>query len=1431
MAPQVAGYDAWASGRVTGAGLPRALSTFLDGSFGPLAPIQPVAIDRPDAQDGRPDPRRWQYPVGWNMPVGPPGSEGLKLATFGQLRAIADTYSVARACISLRKQELVGLDWDLIPTKAAEKKLRGDKAGRREWDERRAKVMRFFRKPDPNYFSFGTWFSAQLEDVLAVDALSLYLHPPRVSGKGAMGSNLAALELIDGTTVRPMIDLRGARPAPPNPAYQQYMYGVPRVDLMTVMSGEDIKDMGEAKYREYSGDQLMYLPYEARDWTPYGFAPVEKALVPILSGMNRQNWQLQYFSEGTIPGLFVTTGDENATPTQIRELQDALNAMAGDPAWRHKIIVLQKGSTTSPQVPAELAGHFDEIVMTQVCMGFDVMPMELGISPRTSSSQSSGAANQMAKKSTSTHDRKANVPLLKRFMEVFDFIVQVVLKQDDMRFMFEGLEGAEDEETQVNIIVNKVSHGMMSVDEGRIELGEQPWGLPITSDPVWATATGLVPLGGMDPKTGQVPPPPMPPGMAPPAPGGPTAPRPAGPAPKPQPAGGGAPAAPTPAHAGAKQTDQVMGRPTTQGATKSVDTFAALRELDLIRRRLNKGGTIAGWRHEHIPDQVFTDLADDITTMPLGEAINRARVTVKTVGHLQHRAAACAQIQAELVGTLHRLAAGIDDGTVSTVGFVDTATDAMRVAYRDALRVGAAHALGTAPTVKAAQGDANWVDSFGGRFSLYAGQVVQAYEQGFGLATVGSAEDPDNIVVRWHAKPGACVLCATRDGRAFTVGGLPGWPGDGGFGKLSDTGEVVSRSDLCLCLGGPNCRCRLAYETITPGQAAPADRPTTIPTTPGGTSGLIPDLVPPGPTTPAMVERHQDVQDVAWALTQPDPTAAVGGVFDHIAARSAERQRPYLMGLLKAVLSKATTAAEVAAIVAIVVAAAHQGQPPAQVDPATAAALQQAQGQPAVVVKAAADLGDPNPVEAEHVKALMRANYPDKALGWMDNARWVGPVQVPVDRVDMDDVDSWAASTDKARVKHFTRAIRGGDKLHPVVAVQEPGETRIKIIDGHHRTLAYRKAGQPVTAYIGFVDADGGPWDQTHTYQVHHGPDPANKVWAPDLVKVGPKGYIHGWIKVGPGVVGERVHHPELGAGTVSRAGAATVGVHFDSGAYHAFDHGHPGPGHGGTHFVSRTTPKRPTKTPPKVEAVKPAARPRKTAPAKAAPAAPAKPQVRRSVAKARSIRDINAAAAAEAKRITGRDIHFDMTGSRPGLAKEHVEGILRGLEAHPEVRLERVGTARLPFGTYANADPFGRYIDFSLVGQERGEDAYRRVLAITERDGEFVAGTPMGVALHEFGHIVAGRHNAAHGPSERWAGNYTRDVLGQRDVGQAVRAQISDYAGTSFNEMMAEAFADVMVNGDAAKPMSRYLIERLHAKIGAESAPLRSGDWLLREA
>ena len=59
---------------------------------------------------------------------------------------------------------------------------------------------------------------------------------------------------------------------------------------------------------------------------------MERALLPIICGIQKQEFQLDYFTEGSVPAVYISPGDNSITPTQIAELQSALNAIAGDPA-------------------------------------------------------------------------------------------------------------------------------------------------------------------------------------------------------------------------------------------------------------------------------------------------------------------------------------------------------------------------------------------------------------------------------------------------------------------------------------------------------------------------------------------------------------------------------------------------------------------------------------------------------------------------------------------------------------------------------------------------------------------------------------------------------------------------------------------------------------------------------------------------------------------------------------------------------------------------------------------------------------------------------------------------------------------------------------------------------------------------------------------
>ncbi len=632
--------------------LPRPSRTFSDGAFGPMSPIQPVPVDQPAVPGGFPDPRLWQYPVSFNLPT-QPGAEGLKLASFAQLKTIAERYSVARRCIELRKEEIAGLEWRIEMTTHAAKAYQNDHKAMRDFGERAAKATRFFKHPDPDYIDFASFLKALLEEILVFDALSLIFRPKygRGLGRGVLGSDLDSLSLISGATVRPLLNMLGGKPRPPAPAYQQYLYGVPRSDFQTVIAGTDIDDYGltGAEVNAFRADTMLYLPLVPRRETPYGFPPVEQALLPIISGLQKQEYQLGWYQEGTVPACYISPGDPNMTPTQVRELQEALNGIAGDPMYHLKVIVLPPGSKVEPQRPVDLADTFDTLVQTQVCMSLDVMPDELGLLPNVGSAGAGGASNASALRfasgeSRSPQSRKSTKPLLMTLCGIANYVLQDICGQDDMQFAFEGLVAEEDKQALVERGIQGIQNGLYSIDEVRGWLDLPPWGLPETSEPVVFTAQGPVPFS-MAPEliraaiTGNTPPPS---GQG--TNSGQRSPSSRSTTSQPSMRRGGAvkpngshpaPVAPhreaplTPGHsaaAGAIQSPTPRtGGTTSRSSVAGSRKKAVASELDALKRHLRKGRLISTWVPVNIGDRVLGMIAEDVARgVLLDVAVERA---------------------------------------------------------------------------------------------------------------------------------------------------------------------------------------------------------------------------------------------------------------------------------------------------------------------------------------------------------------------------------------------------------------------------------------------------------------------------------------------------------------------------------------------------------------------------------------------------------------------------------------------------------------------------------------------------------------------------------------------------------------------------------------------------------------------------------------
>ena len=98
-------------------------------------------------------------------------------------------------------------------------------------------ALAFLSRPDRRR-SFGDWLRMLLEDLLVIDAATIY---PRYDRAG----KLYSLDVVDGATIKPLIGEDGRAPEPPDPAYQQILHGVPAAD--------------------FSADELLYLPRNVRD--------------------------------------------------------------------------------------------------------------------------------------------------------------------------------------------------------------------------------------------------------------------------------------------------------------------------------------------------------------------------------------------------------------------------------------------------------------------------------------------------------------------------------------------------------------------------------------------------------------------------------------------------------------------------------------------------------------------------------------------------------------------------------------------------------------------------------------------------------------------------------------------------------------------------------------------------------------------------------------------------------------------------------------------------------------------------------------------------------------------------------------------------------------------------------------------------------------
>ena len=491
VAPQTFTADqvAAVASAMAGVAKPLPRSTY-QPPFGPGIPLVPAPLNpvRPDS--GRAEPRAYEYQTSVNLP-----GFGEHLIPWKVLRDAADLSPVARRCIEIRKAEVATLEWDVtISAKAVERAQRQDpnaarsdveKAMRARVDPHIGRLVDFWEQPDPrNGHDFIAWASKLLEEYFVLDAISIY---PRMRRNG----DLFSLEILDGTTIKPLLDQDGFRPLPPQPAYQQILYGFPR--------GEFVADADPdgSMAGVYPSDRLVYKVHNVRSWTPYGCSAIEQALTDIELLMRRDAWLKAEYTDGVMPAGWILTGDaqQGWSPTELMQYERELNDYySGNTMARQRYRLLPPGMTpdgTHTDLSERYKSDYDLYLIKRVSSHLDTTIAELGFTEQGGLGSTGWHEGQ-----ADVQDRKATQPTLRRLQALCTSLQRKYLgAPPELEFRILGLE-SEDEDSADEVADRQVKSGRRTLNEDRDRTGLARYNFAEADMPMIDTGRGVVFIEG-----------------------------------------------------------------------------------------------------------------------------------------------------------------------------------------------------------------------------------------------------------------------------------------------------------------------------------------------------------------------------------------------------------------------------------------------------------------------------------------------------------------------------------------------------------------------------------------------------------------------------------------------------------------------------------------------------------------------------------------------------------------------------------------------------------------------------------------------------------------------------------------------------------------------------------------------------------------------
>lgn len=426
----------------------RPVSAYLSGGSQPIFLPGDPQYPAGGLADQSAGPRQFDYSVGVNAIPGPRPEE---LISFEELRNLARYYEGIQIAEGLVIGSLQRLKMRVV--------LRPEYADGTDGATAAGDAMaEWFAEPDHNRHSLPSWLAAAERDLIELDALGVY-HRRDASGR------LYGLDLVAGDTIAPLIDVQGRVPDAPAPAYTQVLKG-----LVASL---------------WTRDELDYLVEHPRTDSPYGLSRVERVVMAVNRALRKEHYDLQRFTEGSMPLGTMETIDPKLLgmdADKFQKLERQWNTMlAGNVAARMRVRFIPPGWSYKPQATEDITTEFDRWLLNLTCASFGLTMDEMGFTE--TSNRSVGDSQERVVKRNSTRPRAEywaryfdrvirrnhGEPLAPnaRALCVGSHPLRVWRWDARYRVVWEGLEDPDEFGVLVGQAATMVQAGIMAPDEAR----------------------------------------------------------------------------------------------------------------------------------------------------------------------------------------------------------------------------------------------------------------------------------------------------------------------------------------------------------------------------------------------------------------------------------------------------------------------------------------------------------------------------------------------------------------------------------------------------------------------------------------------------------------------------------------------------------------------------------------------------------------------------------------------------------------------------------------------------------------------------------------------------------------------------------------------------------------------------------------------------